>query len=101
MDGVTAVSTEEETEHASASARNTTGSVAIIQESIRSALLDAYFAMGSANSFIQAALQHQKGSNAYNVGVTAASERIQKARPLVEFARDALRTFLQAEEPAG
>lgn len=77
------------------------GSVAILEDGIRSALLEAYFAMGSANNFIQAALQHQKGSNAYNVGITEASKRIQTARPLAESARSALRNFLQAEESAG
>jgi hypothetical protein len=76
------------------------GSVSMLREDIRGALLEAYFAMGSANSFIQAALQHPKGSNAYNTGVSVASDRIKKSAPLISSARGALQTFLQPEESA-
>ena len=73
------------------------GSVSMLHDDVRSALLEAYFEMGSANSFIQAALQHAKGSNSYNTGMGVASERIKKAAGLISAARDALQKFLQTE----
>ena len=75
----------------------TSGSISMLRDDIKGALLEAYFAMGSANSFIQAALHHPKGSNSYNMGITLAGERIHKSSGPISNARAALQKFLQPE----
>ena len=73
------------------------GSVAVLQDQIKKVLLDAYFAMGAANSLIQAAWQHPKGSNSWATAVNEASKRIKDAAPRIGDALNQLRLFLQQE----
>jgi hypothetical protein len=73
------------------------GSVAVLRDDIKTALLEAYFAMGSANSLIHAAWQHPKNSNPWAEGVNEASKRIREAEPRVAAARKELQQFLQPE----
>lgn len=73
------------------------GSIAMLREDIKAAVLAAYVAMGAANRLIEAAWQHPKGGNDWAVGVNEASKRIREARPLVERAQAELLRFLSAE----
>lgn len=73
------------------------GSVAILQDEIKKNLLEAYFAMGSANSLIHSAWQHPKGSNPWAEGVNEASKRITEAGPRIAGALAQLQKFLQPE----
>jgi hypothetical protein len=76
------------------------GSVAVLRDDIKAALLEAYFTMGSANGLIDAAWQHPKGGNAWTNAVNAASDRIRKAQPLIAAAHASLQRFVQPEEGA-
>jgi len=75
------------------------GSVAILRDEIRDAVLEAYVAMGAANRLIEAAWLHPKGSNSWAEGVNDAQQRIREAQPRIEDARSQLLSFL-ASEPA-
>jgi len=73
------------------------GSVAILRDEIRDAVLEAYVAMGAANRLIEAAWLHPKGSNSWADGVNDAQRRIREAQPQIEHARSQLLLFLASE----
>jgi hypothetical protein len=72
------------------------GSVAILQDDVKVALLEAYVAMGAANNMIQSAWRQPKGSNAWTEGVSDAQDRINAARPRIVEARRQLLRFLSS-----
>jgi hypothetical protein len=76
------------------------GSVAILRDEIREAVLEAYVAMGAANQVVEAAWRHSKVSDAWAEGVNEARERINDAKPKIETARDELLKFLGSEQSA-
>ena len=73
------------------------GSVAILQDQIKTVLIDAYVGMGAANSLVNAAWQHPKGGNSWAEGVNEVSRRMTVARPLIASALAKLQNFLQPE----
>jgi hypothetical protein len=73
------------------------GSVSMLHDDVKQAILNAYVAAGAANSVISAAWQHPRGSNAWANSVNEASRRIQAARPLITAARASLLRFLSPE----
>ena len=73
------------------------GSIATLKDEIRRRLVEAYVAMGAANSVINAAWQHPQASNAWANAINEASRRIREARPLVFGARELLLDFLSRE----
>ncbi len=75
------------------------GSIAIIRDELREAVLDAYVAMGAANQMVDAAWKHPKGSNSWAEGVNEATRRIKEAQPNIAKAKDELLKFLAAEPP--
>lgn len=76
------------------------GSIAILREEIRDAVVEAYVAMGAANRIIEAAWAHPQGSNSWATGVNEARDRIVAARPKIESARLQLLKFLATEASA-
>ena len=73
------------------------GSIAILREEIRDAVVDSYVAMGAANRIIETAWVHPKGSNPWAHGVNEARDRIVAARPKIENATVQLLKFLARE----
>jgi hypothetical protein len=76
------------------------GSIAILQDDVKRVVVDAYVAMGAANSTIAAAWQHPRGGNAWANSVNEASRRIRETQPLVSDARLRLLAFLRPEAEA-
>lgn len=75
------------------------GSIAILRDEIREAVLDAYVAMGAANQLVEAAWKHPKGYNSWAEGVNEATMRIMEAQPKIAKAEEELLKFLAAEPP--
>ena len=75
------------------------GSIAILREEIRIAVIEAYVSMGATNRVIEAAWAHPQGSNSWAMGVNEARDRIVETRPKIENARTQLLKFL-AREPS-
>lgn len=75
------------------------GSIAILRDEIREAVLDAYVAMGAASQVVDAAWKHPKGSNSWAEGVNEATRRIKEAQPKITKAKDELLKFLASEPP--
>lgn len=73
------------------------GAVATLVEELKSAILEAYVRMGSANQLISAAWIHPRGSNPWAEGVNEAQRRIFEAGPKIEEAKVALLQFLSSE----
>ncbi len=76
------------------------GSIAILQDEIKAAVLDAYVAIGAANGLIKAVWIHPKGSGPWATGVNEAQQRILHARPKISDAKNQLLKFLATEVPA-
>ena len=76
------------------------GSIAIVREEIREAVLDAYVAMSAANQLVEAAWTHPKGSNSWAKGVNEAQPRIVHAGRLIAEASRLLLSFLGSEPDA-
>jgi hypothetical protein len=76
------------------------GSISILRDEIRAALVEAYFATGGANNLVHAAWQHPKGGNSWAMGVTEASKRIIEARAKITSALSSLQEFLKPESGA-
>lgn len=76
------------------------GSIAILRDEIREAVLDAYVAMAAASQIVDAAWKHPNGSNPWAAGVNDATRRIKEAQPKIAQAKDKLLKFLAAEPPA-
>jgi HNH endonuclease len=76
------------------------GSIAILRDEIREAVLEAYVAMGAANQLVDAAWRHPKSSDPWAQGVNEARRRIVEAQPKIEGAKEALLKFLAAEQLA-
>lgn len=76
------------------------GSIAILRDEIREAVLEAYVAMGAANRMIEAAWAHPNGSNAWANGVNEARDRIVAARAKIEGAKVQLLKFLATDAAA-
>lgn len=75
------------------------GSIAILRDEIREAVLDAYVAMNAANQIVDSAWRHPKGSNPWAEGVNEATRRIRDAQPKIARAQDELLKFLATESP--
>lgn len=75
------------------------GSIAILRDEIREAVLDAYVAMDAANRIVDGAWRHPRGSNPWAEGVNEATRRIKEAQPKITKAQDELLKFLAAESP--
>ena len=73
------------------------GAIAILQETLKQSIIEAYVVMGRANQFISAALQAPRGTNLWHEPAKAASETISQAAPKIETARDGLLEFLASE----
>jgi hypothetical protein len=73
------------------------GSVSILRDDVKQAIVTAYVATGAANSVIGAAWQHPRGGNAWANSVNEASRRIQATQPLIATARERLLGFLRPE----
>lgn len=73
------------------------GSIAILRDEIREAVVDAYVAMEAANQILDGAWQHPQGSNAWATGVNEASRRIKETEPKIAKAQEQLLKFLAAE----
>lgn len=73
------------------------GSIAILRDEIREAVLDAYVAMDAANQIVDSAWRHPKGSNPWAEGVNEATRRIKEAQPRITAAQDELLRFLGTE----
>ena len=73
------------------------GSVSILRDDVKQAIVSAYVATGAANRVIGAAWQHPRGGNAWANSVNEASRRIQAAQPLISTARERLLRFLGSE----
>jgi len=76
------------------------GSIAILRDEIREAILEAYVAIGAANLVVDAASRHPMNSTPWAAGVNDAQRRIAEAQPKIERAREELLKFLAAEPPA-
>lgn len=77
------------------------GAIATLLEELKSSILDAYVAMGAANQRISSVSAQQKGSNSWAEAVNDAGDKIRKAKPRVEKAKDVLLNFLGSEEEEG
>jgi hypothetical protein len=77
------------------------GSVALLRDEVKGALVGAYVAIGAINSLIDASWHHPKGGNAWATGVNEVSERIRKAQPVIAQAHDQLLEFLRPEPGSG
>jgi hypothetical protein len=73
------------------------GSIAILRDEIREAVLDAYVAMDAANQIVDGAWRHPKGSDPWANGVNEATKRIKEAQPKIAKAQAELLKFLAAE----
>lgn len=73
------------------------GSIAILRDEIREAVLDAYVAMDAANQIVDGAWRHPRGSNPWAEGVNEATKRLKDAQPKIAKALDELLKFLAAE----
>jgi HNH endonuclease len=76
------------------------GSIAILRDELRDAILEAYVAAGAANQLVDVAWRQPKGSNAWAEGVNEARRRIAEAQPKIERAKEELLRFLSTESPA-
>lgn len=76
------------------------GSIAILRDEIREAILEAYVTMGAANQLVDAAWRHPMHSPPWAAGVNDAQRRVVEAQPKIERARKELLKFLAAEPPA-
>lgn len=75
------------------------GSISILRDEIREGILDAYQAMGAANSAIESEWVQPRGSNAWATASNEAARRISEAKPKVAAARNELLKFLASETP--
>ncbi|TAJ09969.1 MAG: HNH endonuclease [Nitrospirae bacterium] len=75
------------------------GSIAILRDEIREAVLDAYVAMDAASQIVDSAWRHPKGSNSWAEGVNEAPRRIKDAQPQITKAQEELLKFLATESP--
>jgi hypothetical protein len=73
------------------------GSISILRDEIRDRILDAYQAMGAANSAIESVRMQQRDSNAWATAINEAARRIERAKPKVTAARAELLRFLASE----
>lgn len=73
------------------------GSIAILHDEVRDAILDAYVAMETANGIINAALRHGESPNLRAIAINDAQKRIQQAAPKIKNASDKLLEFLCSE----
>jgi hypothetical protein len=76
------------------------GSIAMLPDDVKRAVVDAYVAMGGANNTIRAAWQHPRGGNPWALSVNEAGRRIRDAQHLVTVARERLLAFLRPESDA-
>lgn len=76
------------------------GSIAILLDEIREAVLDAYVAMDAANQIVDGAWRHPHGSTSWAAGVNEATKRIKEAQPTIKKAQDELLKFLATESSA-
>ena len=74
------------------------GSIAILQDAIRDAILNAYVAMGAANAIIKAAWAHPKNSNPWAYAINDAQQRIIQSQLLIDTAKRQLLVFLSTEK---
>jgi hypothetical protein len=74
------------------------GSVAILRDEIRKAVLDAYVAIGRANPLIDAASRHFRTS-LWSEPVNEARKRIAEAQPKIAMAQEELLRFVATEPP--
>ena len=72
-------------------------SISILRDEIRERILEAYQAMGAANSAIESEWVQPRGSNAWATASNEAARRIELAKPKVTAARAELPKFLASE----
>jgi len=73
------------------------GAIATLKEEIKTAILDAYTAMGQANQYISGIMMHQPDGNAWAGPVNRARKSVMDAAQAISTARDALLLFLSSE----
>jgi restriction endonuclease len=74
------------------------GAVALVQNDLKSKVIEAYVAIGRANQHILAVMPHEKHGNPWAEAVNRASASISDAAPKIMAARDALLSFLGTEK---
>jgi hypothetical protein len=74
------------------------GSISILEESIKTSILDAYVAIGRANQHISSVMIQQPPGNSWATAINRASDSICKAAPKIQAARDRLLEFLSSAE---
>ncbi len=73
------------------------GSVALLRDGIKHALLDAYVAIGAANQLVSASWQHGQGGADWSRGINEAVRRITETQPKIQHARIELLRFVAPE----
>jgi hypothetical protein len=73
------------------------GAVAILKESLRRSIIEAYVAMSRANQLVTAATSMPRDSNSWAEGSKVASNAIIETKPKIKEARDELLSFLSSE----
>ena len=70
------------------------GAIAVLNESLKESIMEAYVAIGRANQRIFSVMKQEPTGNSWAVAVNRASESIIAARPKIEAARKTLLSFL-------
>lgn len=73
------------------------GSVALLRDDIKDALIDAYVAIGAANQLISASWQHAKGGADWARGINETAKRVSETQPKIQHARAELLRFVAPE----
>ena len=74
------------------------GSIAILLDEIKDAIIEAYIAMDAANVINKAAWNYTKGSNPWGMTINEANKRITQASRMITNARNQLLKFLSSAE---
>ena len=77
------------------------GAIALVQDSLKSLIVEAYVAIGRANQHILAVMPHPRTENPWAEAVQRAQGSITLAAPKIIAARNALLAFLGTEKGAG
>jgi len=74
------------------------GSISILREEVKDAILEAYRSMGAANLINEASWNFPKKSNSWAEAINEVQQRIIEAREKISNAKDQLLKFLVSEE---
>jgi hypothetical protein len=75
------------------------GSIALLQDELKNAVVAAYVEMGAANQVIESAWRHPPNSAAWAEGSNDAQRRVREAGPKIAAARKNLMRFLGSDSP--